>query len=886
MDYLFPVSIYPIANFDTALTVSPSSVASGEFVSTPSLNPLRPSGVPSSEAFGSIRLSLNVHAVSIGLSGAVGIPNLGGLLLPLTIISGESFGFVNVRSRVTVGGIATAVTVNSPTILRSLSPSSLDPSSTFGPVKLDQKANALGVSSGEAFGVPVVAKNSIFPDGVESAVSVGSPNLVKNAIAISSIAAGSLGTPQINQRVFPASVIAGSVSSPVMARKFVGGGTIYLGSIGAMSPRVTLRFAKTFAWNINATVQHRKRFEWNVGKLPLYWFRVLGKCQPVSCPTSPVHAPQACDSYTIQMVLARTPQEVCEKLKKSGRFWKIAEMGRFSTPFDHSVAVQQAAAGFIDLKCNVLVSVPACNYVECIEFCVSGEGQSDWGVQFYAVQPIYTLRGSGGFRMGGVAKISDSPNVFRGSGGITISGSGVALSSYFKPVLGAGVGLIVSGVAVVKCSHLRYAGTGGIKMGGTAAVISNQYTAAGTGGMILSGVGVTELQLRFESRGVGDVGPSFAGIRVSGQANLRAFYNYKAAGSGGMTLGGNAATMSSHFSYAATGGVILRGSAASKSHQYTVQGAGGIVVGGSAVVFTKHVLRGSGGVTVSGHASVGMNLSYVGSGGITLAGSGRLANRSVGSGGFVMGGSARVTSAWRGVSESNWVGEMSSESLEPVFATVISPRVSLAASTINQCGCEGLPLKLRLAHNFGNCDILSSFLNRNSLRLPPLIDLTYRRLIEGWQGNYHFLGKADEATKEKWDFSITWGCIKEAFGVLNSPLFKLGVYILRRNTVTLQDSDSRIVVLFNTSKLCQTFKRDGVNLSLKINTQRKTVAVEDLAANVESVTVSDGIGLFRSPSWRANPILKLKLQELGAIPTEARYDIAPIFPKQKEFELV
>jgi hypothetical protein len=175
-------------------------------------------------------------------------------------------------------------------------------------------------------------------------------------------------------------------------------------------------------------------------------------------------------------------------------------------------------------------------------------------------------------------------------------------------------------------------------------------------------------------------------------------------------------------------------------------------------------------------------------------------------------------------------------------------------------------------------------LHRNGFTLPSIFDLTYHRLSETWRGNYHFRGRADEATDDRWDFLVEWGCTREAYGLATSPVWKFGFYIVRKNDQTGIDFDTRILVYLDPEPLASRFKNDGINLEVALNPFTKVYTIPSANATIQSSAYYDGVGLFKEKIWRKQPF-DFRLSAVGEFGKIPRYDIFPAFPKPGEYDV-
>jgi len=190
----------PVFDFNLGgLTISPTGIASGEALGTPTITPgavtISPTGIASGEAFGTPTIT----------PGAVTIA-------PTGIASGEAFGTPTITpGPVTVAptGIASGEAFGTPTITPgavTISPTGIASAEAFGtPVVADESAQVVGptgIASGEAFGTPTLTPGpvTISPAGIASAEAFGTPVVAAGPVTVAptGIASGEVfGTPVI-----------------------------------------------------------------------------------------------------------------------------------------------------------------------------------------------------------------------------------------------------------------------------------------------------------------------------------------------------------------------------------------------------------------------------------------------------------------------------------------------------------------------------------------------------------------------------------------------------------------------------------------------------------------------------------------------------------------
>ncbi len=689
----------------------------------------------------------------------------------------------------------------------------------------------------------------------------------------------------------PASIIsAESFGTPHISMGYKGSGNIYIGSIGYNQPVVKLSFPLSFSWVVNAAVETSKSFSWGVGDLPYYWFRVVGTPQQIdsqngSCrPGSPIGmpTPTGFNAQFLTMVMAQTPKQVCEQLSASNFVWQIAEMGRFSTPVNHQIAVQQNAAGIIDINCNQLIPVPFSQYASCAQYNLSGNAVVPIGADMLVMDTFLNFRGSGRISLSGSAS-TNNPNDHHlvGSGGIHIGGSANVTSSYFRYV-GSG-DIRISGSAGVISSQWNTHGRGGIHIGGHASITSTQFKIKGSGDIHIDGDSASKFKLKYDSNGMGSVGPTFAGIQISGNAGLKALYYFKAHGSGGVHIGGRAGTFSSNFRYTGDGNINIGGHALTISPSFHTSGNGGIHIGGNALSAFALNRHGSGGIHVVGSANPLIVLSTHGSGGIHISGS-AVINHFRGSGGIHIGGSAHIDSTWKGIFVDHWGWNDVCQDLAPVFGQgTVVPYIP-PSNVVTACGATNLPLALQISQNITTSSLFANFLKRNNFTFPTVMNLAYRRVTGTWRGNVHYTGNANDTSNETWDFVVEWGCVADAYGLSISPVWKLSINISRKNNFNAISFDTRVLIYLDTQPLANSFNTNGVDLNVSVNTSNGKVTILSNNATVQESTLFDGIGLFAGSNFPLKQF-KFRIQPIGQYAVTPRYNIAPIFPQPGEYSV-
>lgn len=213
--------------------------------------------------------------------------------------------------------------------------------------------------------------------------------------------------------------------------------------------------------------------------------------------------------------------------------------------------------------------------------------------------------------------------------------------------------------------------------------------------------------------------------------------------------------------------------------------------------------------------------------------------------------------------------------VEAVFANNFETDDNFSISddvVVSSCSCDPLPIKIYFNSNINNCYILKEFLARNSFTFSEKVILSYNTLDNVWRNTFHF-----NDSEESWKIIFEWGCINEFAGtILSKNLWKLSVLVTRKNKITLENSESRILTSFPLSPVCT--KTDVLRIDVDINTETGLM-VTDPTLFVDSMLLTDGIGLFKGKEWLKNPMLFINIREVEDIQDVTMLDISSIFPE-------
>lgn len=207
--------------------------------------------------------------------------------------------------------------------------------------------------------------------------------------------------------------------------------------------------------------------------------------------------------------------------------------------------------------------------------------------------------------------------------------------------------------------------------------------------------------------------------------------------------------------------------------------------------------------------------------------------------------------------------------------------LTIADSTVaTTCGCNNLPLVLRLGHNIADDNYLGNFLVRNRLTLNSPLDLFFRKDENAWINNFHFVGMSEDGiTQERWNGFFEWACTNEIADETSTLKFwKLSVFVRRQNLTSLQDFDTRLLFGLPTN-ICV---NNELDFGFSINAFTQQVK-SDNNFLVDTRILYDNIGLFKNQNWIKNPNITFNITETVLEPPTEQFDIRPIFSKQSIF---
>lgn len=161
--YLDPISPTGIASseaFGTGslqLQIQPAGIASGEQFGTASLQlQIQPTGIPSAEAHGTGSLQIQVQPAGIPSAEAHGTGSLQIQVEPAGIASQEAFGTGSAQIQVQPAGIPTGEAFGTASAQLQIQPAGIPTAEAFGTGSLQPQVALAGIATGEAFGSPTL----------------------------------------------------------------------------------------------------------------------------------------------------------------------------------------------------------------------------------------------------------------------------------------------------------------------------------------------------------------------------------------------------------------------------------------------------------------------------------------------------------------------------------------------------------------------------------------------------------------------------------------------------------------------------------------------------------------------------------------------------------
>jgi hypothetical protein len=247
-------------------------------------------------------------------------------------------------------------------------------------------------------------------------------------------------------------LVAGAASSGITAVSPSPSGGVVLTTPGDVVTGRSFNKLTEFTWNVQGSISGEFEFQWNLGRLKLYWYKVVSKpLDEIGCTTP------CCQRITAN-IAARSLTELCGKLKKRKYKFPIDTVERFSRPASNADAAEAEAAG-ADFTCNTLVPVEVCKIPACADYCVDQDLKTTIGFRsFVQVNAFLDYTASGSAFVAGAAAATYFRDVpaftWEATGGPSIDAGSDYTPSHLAMRGGVGAG----GAAATASSSWYYVG--------------------------------------------------------------------------------------------------------------------------------------------------------------------------------------------------------------------------------------------------------------------------------------------------------------------------------------------------------------------------------------------------------------------------------------------
>ncbi len=202
MSYVDPSGIASTEAFGTATietAINVTGIASAEAFGTATIDrAIDVGGIASAEAFGSPTIEIAIDASGIASAEAFGAPTVDVAIDVAGIASGEAFGSATLEVAIDVAGISSLEAFGTPSLALTLDVGGIASAEAFGTATIEIATDAGGIPSGEAFGSPTI-EIAILVAGIASLEAFGTAEIVEGRFLEPAgiVSAEAFGTPTI-----------------------------------------------------------------------------------------------------------------------------------------------------------------------------------------------------------------------------------------------------------------------------------------------------------------------------------------------------------------------------------------------------------------------------------------------------------------------------------------------------------------------------------------------------------------------------------------------------------------------------------------------------------------------------------------------------------------
>lgn len=408
-----------------------------------------------------------------------------------------------------------------------------------------------------------------------------------------------------------------------------------------------------------------------------------------------------------------------------------------------------------------------------------------------------------------------------------------------------------------------------IRIAGDCSSYGPSYHYTSLGKVIPNSSSICKAGMRYISTGLSPSAQS--AVTVSGVATL-GFYEI---GHGGCRCGGES-VVTPYIEFMLGGGLL---SGIAKVTPYFETGSGGSrASGGSLRSYNLHHTTSGGPVLGSTSFTPEVKLSFITSGSAILGSDVHIRSSvweftAVGAIAEVSGAADQRAGDLGTQMQQVGFGLTVLETTASFSGDVDSHDATILSENLSRCGCTNVPLTVELTHNLAINNDLSKFLIRNNYVASRQSKLRYNTVNDSWQSNLHYRGNsAENNSPESWDLTFELACTDVVGGTdIGMSIWKLAIQVYRKNLVTRQSYDTRIIVGLLPTKICGSVGNQ-LEFDVSYDTQINSAIVKP-NATVYQNTLYDNIGLFKNRAWIESPDLKLRISQSGASNPQVRIDL-------------
>lgn len=220
---------------------------------------------------------------------------------------------------------------------------------------------------------------------------------------------------------------------------------------------------------------------------------------------------------------------------------------------------------------------------------------------------------------------------------------------------------------------------------------------------------------------------------------------------------------------------------------------------------------------------------------------------------------------------------------EPVFATTDAlPEIpSNNDAIVTSCAtCNALPINLFLTHNLTVPGLFYNFLQRNNLKIPQAIQMSYSPTQVAWIATLQYKGITEaNSTLDNWRLVFEFACTDYISGeYTGNPVIKFSMTVNKKNLTTNKSAETKFMMTLPPVGFCASVNnfRNTFNWLFNFPTQYVRNSAN---LTVQSLIYYDNIGMFSSKQWMMYPNLSFTILRDPVGPGNSFYDLSPIVPQ-------